>query len=93
MSDVRHRCTITGCNPILPSLIDAEHHRAVTGHRIAKWPVRTAEGQRRAKVRNKTGYYRKYNTGAKSPAARGIPGYEDCEDDHPFSPEALGQWQ
>lgn len=89
----RWRCCITGCNPKLIGQAAADDHVTKTGHRVAKWPIRSAEGKRRANIRNKTGYYRKYNVGEKSPAARGIPGYSDSFDynPHPFSEEALGQ--
>lgn len=74
----RQRCLTVGCNPKLPDLEAAAAHRQETGHRTAAWPVRSKEGQRRARLRNKTGYYDKYNVGAKSAAARAhlIPGYE-----------------
>lgn len=68
----RWRCCVTGCNPKLYSLDAAHQHRQETGHRTAKWPIRSAEGKRRAAVRNKTGYYDKYNGGAKSAVARGL---------------------
>lgn len=70
----RWRCLLTGCNPPLTE-DTAQEHREATGHRVAKWPVRSAEGKRRAKVRNRTGYYDKYNVGAKSFAARGLGGF------------------
>lgn len=71
----RQRCLSSGCNPFLLNINAADAHKAETGHRTAKWPVRSAEGERRARVRNKTGYYDKYNVGAKSAVARGlIPG-------------------
>lgn len=71
VSTDRWRCLTTGCNPRLTEAT-AQDHKAETGHRVARWPVRSAEGQRRARRRNKTGYYDKYNVGAKSAAARGI---------------------
>ncbi len=53
----------------------ADEHQAATGHRTAKWPVRSTEGRRKANERNRTGYYDKYNVGAKSAEARGlVPG-------------------
>lgn len=67
----RWRCLATGCNPALDEE-SAAQHRADTGHRVAKWPVRSAEGKRRAAERNRTGYYDRYNVGAKSARARGI---------------------
>lgn len=65
----RWRCTVVGCNPVMKSLEAMEAHRAETGHRTAKWPIRSAAGKAKAQQRNKTGYYDKYNVGAK---ARGI---------------------
>jgi hypothetical protein len=61
--DKRWRCMVTGCNPILDEET-AQQHRLGTGHRVAKWPVRSAEGKRRARKRNRTGYYRPYNEAA-----------------------------
>lgn len=88
---MRQRCLTVGCNPQLMSLDAAAAHRTETGHRTAKWPMRSPEGQRRARQRNKSGYYDKYNAGKKSGHTRG--GYQGAyhEDDHPFSSEALGQ--
>lgn len=71
----RQRCTVVGCNPILPSETAAEEHAATTGHRTAKWPVRSPEGTRKARERNRTGYYDKYNVWAKS-SRRAIDYYE-----------------
>lgn len=72
----RWRCTVVGCNPVMLSLEEMEMHQAETGHRTAKWPIRSAEGKRRARARNRSGYYDKYNVGEKSRAARfdDIPG-------------------
>lgn len=69
----RWRCLIAGCNPKLDEASAAEH-RGETGHRVAAWPVRSAEGERRAAARNQSGYYDRYNVGAKSAEARGIGG-------------------
>lgn len=66
----RFRCLTVGCNPKLYGETAADEHREGTGHRIAKWPVRSAEGKRRARLRNQSGYYDKYNVGAKSYSAR-----------------------
>ena len=91
---VRMRCLTVGCNPVLDETTAAEHAQA-TGHRTAKWPVRSADGQKKARKRNRTGYYRKYNVGNKSPYARGIDGYgadtvSSYEDGiHPHSSEAF----
>lgn len=65
----RWRCLAVGCNPVL-NAETAAAHRNDTGHRVALWPVRSAEGRRRAKVRNRTGYYDKYNVGEKSYSSR-----------------------
>jgi hypothetical protein len=67
----RWRCLVTGCNPKLNS-DSAREHKAATGHRVAAWPVRSAEGVRRAKARNRTGYYDQYNVDEKSARNRGI---------------------
>lgn len=96
---MRKRCTVVGCNPILDESTAVEHTEA-TGHRTANWPVRSAAGERKARQRNRTGYYAKYNTGYKNPYERGIPGYEvDTRSQstvasihneiHPFSSEAF----
>lgn len=81
----RWRCTVVGCNPVMKSLEEMESHQAETGHRTAKWPIRSAEGKRRARTRNQTGYYDKYNVGAKAPEvrfdARGDGGHSFGEDD------------
>lgn len=69
----RHRCLITGCNPYLVDQQTAQEHKEATGHRVAKWPVRSAAGKRKARARNRNGYYDKYNTGFKSPEMRGAP--------------------
>ncbi len=66
----RFRCLTVGCNPKLYGETAADEHREGTGHRTAKWPVRSAEGERRARVRNKSGYYDKYNVGPKARAVR-----------------------
>ncbi|WP_136057267.1 hypothetical protein [Microbacterium sp. K24] len=68
----RRRCVVTGCNPVMHGDAEAAAHTAESGHRTAKWPIRSAEGKRRAHVRNQTGYYDKYNVGEKSPEARGM---------------------
>lgn len=67
----RWRCLAVGCNPVLDEATAAAHHTA-TGHRVAKWPIRSSEGKARARKRNKAGYYDKYNVGAKSAQARGL---------------------
>lgn len=66
----RWRCKTRDCNPELYGEAAAQQHRDETGHRVNRWPVRSAEGQRRAQQRNRTGYYDKYNVGAKSRANR-----------------------
>lgn len=87
----RYRCTVTGCNPVLWGEVDAWVHASDHGHRTAKWPVRSAEGKRRAKARNRSGYYDKYNVGHKARGGSYGAGVEFGDDSHPFSPEALGQ--
>lgn len=62
----RWRCLITGCNPVLHGEEAAQAHKEAFGHRVAKWPVRSAEGKAKARQRNKSGYYDKYNVGYKS---------------------------
>lgn len=59
----RWRCMVVGCNPILDEDTAKQHH-AHTGHRVAKWPIRSKEGKRRARERNRNGYYRPYNEAA-----------------------------
>ena len=55
----RWRCLATGCNPVL-NAATAKEHNEKTGHRVAKWPVRSAAGKAKAKARNRSGYYDKY---------------------------------
>ena len=74
----RWRCLASGCNPVLDAA-SAEAHRVATGHRVARWPVRSAEGRRRAQERNRSGYYDKYNVGAKSYEQRVDGGYIDTD--------------
>jgi hypothetical protein len=92
----RRRCLTAGCNPVLHGQDQADDHTTATGHRTAKWPVRSPEGRRRANVRNQTGYYDRYNTGTKSAEARwltpgvrggypsgaGLPAMDEGWDDH-----------
>lgn len=100
----RQRCLTVGCNPKLSDLEAATAHRQETGHRTAAWPVRSKEGQRRARARNRNGYYDKYNVGPKSRSARAehigggslrdlstMTDWAVHEDEHPFSEEGLGQ--
>lgn len=68
----RWRCTVTGCNPVLIGQSNADAHRTEVGHRVAKWPIRSAAGKAKARARNKSGYYDQYNVGHKSPEARGL---------------------
>lgn len=65
----RWRCLQTGCNPVLDEE-SAKAHKEETQHRVAKWPVRSREGQKKARQRNRNGYYDKYNVGPKSYQAR-----------------------
>lgn len=86
----RWRCLTVGCNPKLYGQPAAHEHRDVTGHRVAKWPVRSEEGKRRARIRNKTGYYDKYNTGHKDPRIRlGRPSLDDQIGGLRFRPSAV----
>lgn len=66
----RYRCLTTGCNPVMYGEEQASEHKKSTGHRTAKWPVRSAEGRRKERERQKNGYYDKYNVGRKSYRAR-----------------------
>lgn len=68
----RRRCLTTGCNPVMHGDAAAAAHTAETGHRTAKCPQRSAAGKAKARERNRTGYYDKYNVGEKSAEARGI---------------------
>jgi hypothetical protein len=79
----RWRCLVVGCNPVLLSEADAGTHVDIFGssHRVAKWPVRSKDGQRRARARNRSGYYDKYNVGAKSPQARFAGSYPHSDTD------------
>lgn len=65
----RWRCTTVGCNPVLNE-VTAEAHKDDTLHNVAKWPVRSKAGKKKAFERNKSGYYDKYNVGQKSYEAR-----------------------
>lgn len=49
----RWRCLTVGCNPKLKSQGIAEQHRDQTSHRVARWPVRSAEGQQKQRERNR----------------------------------------
>lgn len=79
MSGERWRCLVAGCNPKLDAE-SARTHKQETGHRVAKWPVRSAEGQRKQRERNRaTGRWADYG-----------PRRYDYEDTiHPFSEEAF----
>ena len=90
----RWRCCITGCNPKLFGYDAALKHKKATGHRIARWPVRSAAGAAMARERTRNGYYDKYNVGAKARSIR--PGFlssasssstrsTGCEDPSAFS--------
>lgn len=70
----RWRCLSKGCNPVLDEA-SATVHNTETAHRVAKWPVRSPEGRRKANLRNKNGYYAKYNVGDKSYEERVENGY------------------
>ena len=66
----RYRCLTTGCNPVMYGEEQANEHKGLTGHRTAKWPVRSAAGRAKERRRQTSGYYDKYNVGAKSYGAR-----------------------
>ena len=91
-TDERWRCLSTGCNPVL-NAVSAKAHKETTGHRTAKWPVRSAAGKAKAKARNRNGYYNRYNVGAKSYDSRAASGHVPEREyaPHIFSDEALGQ--
>lgn len=80
----RWRCCITGCNPKLIGYEVALKHKKTTGHRIARWPVRSADGAVAARERNRNGYYDKYNVGAKSAVVRLGYGSDDDYGDDDF---------
>lgn len=80
-----------GCNPVMLSIESMESHQAETGHRTAKWPIRSAEGKRRAHVRNRSGYYDKYNVGEKSRSARLSPRDDVMDDDDFFNETDWGE--
>lgn len=73
----RFRCLEKGCNPVMKgdtpeeakALGDA--HTKETGHRTAKWAIRSADGKAKARKRNRSGYYNRYNVGDKSFLNRG----------------------
>lgn len=81
----RWRCLAVGCNPKLDETKAAAHARE-SGHRVARWPVRSAAGKRKAKARNRSGYYDRYNVGAKSAEARGL-----VSSDHGFDGGPLAE--
>lgn len=56
----RYRCLTVGCNPQLFNEKTAQDHALAQGHKVAKWPVRSAAAQAKAKERNRNGYYKKY---------------------------------
>jgi len=84
----RWRCLKVGCNPVLNETTAAEHSTA-SGHRVARWPVRSAEGQRRAQERNQSGYYDKYNRGYRGASGRGCVRFTEQHADH----EAMSEWE
>jgi len=47
----RWRCLTVGCNPKLRGH-NAQQHAEQTGHRVAKWPVRSAAGKQKQRERN-----------------------------------------
>lgn len=62
----RWRCLVVGCNPKLIGESAAAEHKSQTGHRVAKYPVRSEEGRKKAAARSASGYYDKYNVGYKA---------------------------
>lgn len=86
----RYGCTVVGCNPVLWGEEARDAHVEETGHRARKWPERTKDGERKARQRSRSGYYNKYNKGAKA-YRPGRRSFGSVHGDHPFSPEALGQ--
>lgn len=82
----RWRCLQRGCNPVLDAET-AKEHTQQTAHRTAKWPVRSAAGQRAASRRNRSGYYDQYNVGAKAASVRLGRGRTRDPDDFDTDPE------
>lgn len=75
----RWRCLAVGCNPKLKES-SAGQHKEATGHRVAKWPVRSAAGRQKQRERN----------AASGRAAIYGPRRDSYEDGiHPFSEEAF----
>lgn len=52
----RWRCLEVGCNPKLNGTT-AQQHKGQTGHRVAKWPVRSAAGEAKQRERNRLNPY------------------------------------
>jgi hypothetical protein len=48
----RWRCLEVGCNPMLRGH-NVEQHKEQTGHRVAKWPVRSEAGKAKQRERNR----------------------------------------
>ncbi len=63
----RYRCLETGCNPVMKADTPenakklGEAHTKATGHRTAKWAIRSPHGKAKARGRGRAGYYDKYN--------------------------------
>lgn len=87
----RQRCTVTGCNPLLADLDEAAAHRDQTGHRTAAWPVRSAEGKRRERRRNRTGYHRKYQLAREERELDGLLAARRYETLHALTPQTREQ--
>lgn len=90
----RWRCVAVGCNPVLLSEEAMMQHKQDTEHRTAKWPVRSEAGKAKARKRNRSGYYDKYNIGYKSRrSASWAGGYAESDgyEVHPFSDEAFSE--
>lgn len=52
----RWRCLEVGCNPKLKGHT-AQQHKEQTGHRVAKWPIRSAAGEAKQRERNRLSPY------------------------------------
>lgn len=57
MNGNRMRCLQVGCNPKLKGESIAAQHSQDTGHRVAKWPVRSATGKAKQGERNRISHY------------------------------------
>lgn len=55
-NNARWRCLEVGCNPLLRGH-NAQQHKEQTGHRVAKWPVRSEAGKAKQRERNRLNPY------------------------------------